>query len=132
MTAMLRPLRRLLPAAAVAAAIALGGPAIASAAWDIEKYDECMKGRDPNSLSEQRYCCANSGGKWVDTSDDGWIFGGSCVAPPLGEDAGTAPPPKAGDPSLPIDNPPVNPGPAAALKSFVPTVSVLPPPIGSG
>jgi hypothetical protein len=130
MTTITTPLRRLLPAAFLAAAVALGGPAVASAVWDIEKYDECMKGRDPNDLWEQKYCCANSGGKWIDTSDDGWIFGGTCVAPPAGEGGGTAPPPKAGDSAVPIDNPPVNPGPGTPLRTFVPTVPVLPAAIG--
>ncbi len=60
----------------------LAYPAIATAepnsgVWDIERYDECMRGGPIDSLDDQyrreRFCCGQSGGVWN---------GANCVAPP--------------------------------------------------
>jgi hypothetical protein len=68
-------------AAAALAGIAIGSTAIASAAteWDIERYDDCMKGVNKPDPSEQlawtRKCCLDSGGVWNDSL-------GKCQSPP--------------------------------------------------
>jgi hypothetical protein len=68
--------RRIARAATVAGALVLGigafgHTAVASAEWDIEYYDRCLRiGTDP------AICCLNSGGK-LPTVGDG------CIAPPL-------------------------------------------------
>jgi hypothetical protein len=69
-------IRRIAHAATVAGALVLGigafgQCAVASAEWDIEYYDRCLRiGTDPV------ICCLNSGGK-LPTVGDG------CIAPPL-------------------------------------------------
>lgn len=80
-------LRQLLPAALLAASAAcgltaVGSPVTASAApieWDIERYDDCMKGGASDDPSEKlawtRKCCLDSGGVW----NDGL---GKCQSPP--------------------------------------------------
>jgi hypothetical protein len=79
-------LRVRIPAALIVAAGALAGgmfgsTAVANAApeWDIENYDECMKGRTYDDPSEQlawtRKCCLDSGGVWNDSM-------GKCQSPP--------------------------------------------------
>jgi hypothetical protein len=70
-------LRRLLPASLFASAVALGGstlgyPAIASAVWDVEKYDACVADyqlEHPDLslgalLIVEEACCEHSGGRW--------------------------------------------------------------------
>lgn len=81
-------LRQLLPAALLAATAALGlstvgSIATASAApteWDIERYDDCMKGGPSDDPSETiawtRKCCLDSGGVWNDSM-------GKCQSPPM-------------------------------------------------
>jgi hypothetical protein len=75
-----------IPAAIVVAAGALAGgmlgsTPIAGAApeWDIERYDDCMKGVNYPDPSEQiawtRKCCIDSGGVWNDSL-------GKCQSPP--------------------------------------------------
>jgi hypothetical protein len=79
-------LRVRIPAAFILAAGALaastfGLTAVASAApeWDIENYDDCMKGMNLSDPSEQlawtRKCCLDSGGVWNDSL-------GKCQSPP--------------------------------------------------
>jgi hypothetical protein len=59
----------------------LGSAAVANAVpeWDIERYDDCMKGTDLDDPSEQlawtRKCCLDSGGVWNESL-------GKCQAPP--------------------------------------------------
>jgi hypothetical protein len=71
----------LIVAAGTLAGGAIGSTAIASAApeWDIERYDDCMKGVDIPDPSEKlawtRKCCLDSGGVWNDTL-------GKCQSPP--------------------------------------------------
>jgi len=69
-------------AAVILAAGALAGtPAIASAVpeWDIEHYDDCMRGKDLSDPSERiawtKKCCLDSGGVWNDSL-------GKCQSPP--------------------------------------------------
>ncbi|MBX7432962.1 hypothetical protein JDV09_12715 [Mycobacterium sp. Y57] len=81
-------LNRFTYAAMLLGAMAVAGtplayPTIATAApnnsgtWDIERYDECMKGGPIDSREDQyrheRFCCGQSGGVWD---------GADCVAPP--------------------------------------------------
>jgi len=64
MITMPTPLRRLATVALISTAVGLGGslyPAIASAEWDIELYDDCMAG----NWGSIGYCCEISGG-WLD------------------------------------------------------------------
>jgi hypothetical protein len=79
-------LRVRIPAAIIVAAGALAGSTIGSAAiasaapeWDIERYDDCMKGTNYPDPSEQlawtRKCCLDSGGVWNDSM-------GKCQSPP--------------------------------------------------
>ena len=79
-------LRVRIPAALVVAAGTLtggtfGSTAVANAApeWDIERYDDCMKGGNYPDPSEQlawtRKCCLDSGGVWNDSL-------GKCQSPP--------------------------------------------------
>jgi hypothetical protein len=83
-----------------------------SGTWDIEAYDACIKKLRPWESASQmvldailQSCCENSGGVWN---------GNTCVAPP-GQPAGqTQVPPPRDTSGLPVDNPPVNPGPQAA------------------
>jgi hypothetical protein len=92
-------LRVRIPAALIVAAGALAGStfgatAIASAApeWDIERYDDCMKGMNIPDPSEQiawtRKCCLDSGGVWNDSL-------GKCQSPPAqpAQGSGVAPRP---------------------------------------
>ncbi len=94
-------LRQLLPAALLAATALFGASAVdslatASAApteWDIESYDDCMKGMDLDDPSEKiawtRKCCIDSGGVWNDAM-------GKCQSPPKDAVAsGTRATPKA-------------------------------------
>jgi hypothetical protein len=79
-------LRVRIPAALIVATGTLAGgmfgsTAIASAApeWDIQHYDDCMKGVNKPDPSEQlawtRKCCLDSGGVWNDSM-------GKCQSPP--------------------------------------------------
>jgi hypothetical protein len=72
----------LLGALAVAAFPFVGLPAVATAepnsgVWDIERYDECMRGgpiySEDDQYRRERFCCGQSGGVWN---------GAYCVAPP--------------------------------------------------
>lgn len=122
MTTMRTPLRRLLPIIFVAAAVALGSPAIASAEWDIEKYDECMKEPHLDHSYHHENCCIESGGEFID-----WV----CVAPAAeaqGEGTPTPKPPKAGIPTALVQPPDVGTSPAPKLG--VPIVPVLPTMVG--
>jgi hypothetical protein len=130
MTTMPTRLRQLLPAVFVTAAVAvaLGCPATAGAAWDIEEYDNCIRdlSRDGDlSRADQEGCCLSSGGNWV-AGDFGY---GYCVAPPAGEGGGAAPPPKAGLPTVPVQ-PPLVGDPTTLV--IVPTVPVQSPTNGIG
>jgi hypothetical protein len=103
-------LRRLLPAALFAAAVALasstlGYPAIANAVWDVEKYDRCVADLvEPGAdiavqITIERYCCEQSGGLWNGNQV-------ACQAPPAqGAGTDTSPPPKAGIPTVPVQPP---------------------------
>lgn len=75
-----------IPAALIVAAGALAGGTFGSTAianavpeWDIENYDDCMKGVKYDDPSEQlawtRKCCLDSGGVWNDAL-------GKCQSPP--------------------------------------------------
>jgi hypothetical protein len=116
-------LRRLLPAALVAAATTLGGsaigePTVACAApdngreWDIGEYDACVaKGGHPMD------CCVASDGDWISTGESSTE--GYCAAPPLNPpaDAQTAPPPP---PPEVVGRPGVTPAPDAATQTPTP------------
>jgi hypothetical protein len=102
MTTMATPLRRLLPAAFVAATVALGTPATASATWDIELYDDCMYLPTSGHAGDVAYCCVYSGGE---------LSGGKCVAPASDEFQGPTetpiPPRKFVVPTVPGVQPPI-------------------------
>jgi hypothetical protein len=79
-------LRARIPAAVIVAAgtlavVTFASTAVANAApeWDIEHYDDCMKGVNNPDPSEQlawtRKCCLDSGGVWNDSM-------GKCQSPP--------------------------------------------------
>jgi hypothetical protein len=87
-------LRRLVPAALLAAAATLGGsafvdPATACAApntggaeWDVAAYDACMRNLilspdfgNRSTRADRQKCCTDSGGQWNDAQ-------GSCQSPP--------------------------------------------------
>src|SRR5882757_4398883 len=79
-------LRCLVPATLLAAAAAFGCSAVGSIAvagaapqeWDIESYDDCVKGvtGDPSEvIAWTRMCCLDSGGVWNDSL-------GKCQSPP--------------------------------------------------
>lgn len=77
-------MRRILPATLIATSAALGGmalgyPAIASAApeWDIGKYDDCIAEGD-GSAGADRLCCEYSGGVWIPRKPG---TPGKCTAP---------------------------------------------------
>jgi hypothetical protein len=102
--------RRILPAAVVASGLVLGlSPAVATAEWDIEAYDNCMKqphGPATGNVWEEQYrynCCVDSGGQWSDAQQ-------KCVAPPMNaQEPGSATssrplPPGAVIPALPGNN----------------------------
>jgi hypothetical protein len=104
MTTMPKPLRQLLPAAVLAAGVTLGAlaqAAPASATWDIEAYDECMKKPHLDHSNHDVTCCIESGG--IPT------LGFGCRAPePEAQGATeTAPPPKAGIPTALVQPPTV-------------------------
>jgi hypothetical protein len=125
-------LRRLMPAALIAAAAALGGstladPAIASAApeWDIEAFDYCMDQglNHPGVVTDYEWevweesCCTNSGGVWNDATKE-------CGAPPATDVERTSPPRVAPGaettaPLVPITptTQPFAPGPARQVQS---------------
>jgi hypothetical protein len=90
-------------AAVTLAGIAIGSTAIASAApeWDIERYDDCMKGVNHPDPSEQlawtRKCCLDSGGVWNDSL-------GRCQSPP----------------AQPAQGPGVAPRPGMIIHTFEP------------
>jgi hypothetical protein len=101
-------LRVRIPAALIVAAGALAGGAIGSTAiasaapeWDIESYDDCMKGVNYPDPSEQiawtRKCCLDSGGVWNDSL-------GKCQSPP----------------AQPAQRPGVAPRPGMIIRTFDP------------
>ena len=110
-------LRRLLPAALFAAAVAfasstLGYPTIASAerVWDVQEYDRCVadKTNPGDNLDEilgaEQLCCWISGGDWNDNQY-------KCQAPAAqGEGTLMPEPPKAGIPTVPVQPPTVGIG----------------------
>ena len=81
-------LRRLVPAALFAVAIALGAPAMANAEpntgqgpdreWDIEAYDNCMN----KTIRNADLCCYESGGDFGPSQDGDEAGSGHCQAPP--------------------------------------------------
>jgi hypothetical protein len=94
-------LRRILPAALFGAAVALGGstlgyPAIASATWDIEKYDECVGEitHDEDFTDALHFCCYRSGGVWNADIQE-------CQAPPAERTRAPVRPP-TGEPPTPV------------------------------
>jgi hypothetical protein len=98
-------LRRLTRAALFTAALGIGAsafvhPAIASAEWDIEKYDDCMNyAHDVDAQG----CCVYSGGVW--TKD------GRCVAPAaVSVIQGTTPTQPPRHPVVPVKVPPATLG----------------------
>jgi hypothetical protein len=74
-------LRRLVPAALIASAVALGAstltdPALASArVWDIAAYQRCLDNLIldgvPDSVVHTINCCLDSGGVWVGLEEGG-------------------------------------------------------------
>jgi hypothetical protein len=68
-------------AAGALAGATIGTTAIASAVpeWDIERYDDCLRGKDLSDPSEKiawtKKCCLDSGGVWNDSL-------GKCQSPP--------------------------------------------------
>jgi hypothetical protein len=95
-----RQLGFVIGAVAIAAAFALGQPALAAAqpnTWDIEKYDECVanaKLRLPDDIADAlEACCWASGGYYHD---------GRCWSPPA-EQASMGPRPLPGNIQLPPD-----------------------------
>lgn len=138
--ASLQQLRRLVPAALLAAAAVLGGsavgdPATACAApgeWDIGDYDSCMRAvherkhkTSQEAVDDFRFCCDRSGGVWnaaeeicqappaepADAPQQPTLPG---VAPRPGE--ATQPPPP---PPPPVRNPGVAPRPGV-IGTFTP------------
>jgi hypothetical protein len=132
-------LRRLLPAALLAAAVTLGGsavgdPTIACAEpntgggeWDIGKYDNCIAGQkwmEGNPLYKEdviegkRRCCVGSGGEWNAAQQ-------KCQAPAAKPaDAqpphpGVAPPP-VGATQNPAPPPPPFRNPGVVIETFTP------------
>jgi hypothetical protein len=102
------PLRFRIPAALIMAAGALAGGMFGSTAnanaapeWDIEHYDDCMKGVNYPDPSEQlawtRKCCLDSGGVWNDSL-------GQCQSPP----------------AQPAQRPGVAPRPGMVIHTFEP------------
>ena len=93
-------LRRLTRAALFAAALGIGAsafahPAIASAEWDIEAYDDCMR-YSPSAT--EHGCCIFSGGVWSN---------GRCVAPAdVSSTQGITPTQPPRHPVLPVKVPP--------------------------
>src|ERR1700754_2144395 len=93
-------LRRLVPAALLAASTVLGAatladPAIAAAQreLDIAEYDECyirilINYPDWPEKSVRAYCCAVAGGDWHNDADNG---AGDCFAPPADDDGAEVP-----------------------------------------
>jgi hypothetical protein len=119
-------LRVRIPAAVIAATCALAGgtigsTAIASAApeWDIERYDDCMKGVNYPDPSEQlawkRKCCLDSGGVWNDSL-------GKCQSPPAqpAHGPGVAPRPGVITQTLEPMPPPVIRNPGVITETFAP------------
>jgi hypothetical protein len=95
-----RQLAFVIGAGAIAAALALGQPALAAAepnTWDIEKYDECVanaKLRLPDDIADAlEACCWASGGYYHD---------GRCWSPPA-ESASRGQRPLPGNIQLPSD-----------------------------
>jgi hypothetical protein len=128
-TAMLAYLRRLLPAALLAATAALGGsasvdPATACAApndeWDVGAYDQCVASYpDPPAenitryLDHLEYCCKKSGGVYSLTQ--------GCVAPPAAaQGPGVAPPPEVATDNPAPPPPPVTRVPPGVIETFTP------------
>ena len=95
----------------LAAAVALGGPAVASAAqyWDIEKYDDCIAVGYGQGLDDDEWeaykarCCWASGGDW-NTNTSG--LPGSCRRRGRGHHLGPGVPPEALAPTLDLAPPP--------------------------
>jgi hypothetical protein len=119
-------LRVRIPAAIVLAAGALAGgmlgsTAIADAApeWDIERYDDCMKGVNIPDPSEQiawtRKCCIDSGGVWNDSL-------GKCQSPPAqqAQRPGVATRPGVIIHTLEPTPPPVIHNPGVITETFAP------------
>jgi hypothetical protein len=121
--------RRLATAALVSAGVALSGAvyaAIASATWDIEAYDECLKTNHSSNAEYQ--CCLASGGEWDGGPNFNTIVG-TCRAP-APEAQGpteTATPPKVPVPTVTGVQPPIVPTPKPP-KAGVPTATGVQPP----
>ncbi len=96
---------RLVPAALIAAAVAIGGstlihPAIGSAEWDIQAYDNCMDAgimNDVENLKDhEQWCCLKSGGEWSRAA-------AKCQAPPAANVPQSSP---TTQPRVPVAPPP--------------------------
>jgi hypothetical protein len=102
MTTIATRLRRLVPVGLFSVAVALGiaaYPAIASATWDIEYYDNCIKTTTKPTVQ----CCLESGGVPNRDASD-------CMAPPLDMQGSTQtpiPPRKSVVPTVPGVQPPM-------------------------
>jgi hypothetical protein len=126
-------MRRLVPAALLAAAVALGGsalgdPATADAApeWDIGAYDACIfqviedqkNGKITSAQADERSrgCCTQSGGIVQPTANGGFV----CGAPPANAPGRTVPP---GVPKQTLTPAPAAPPPGMApgvIQTFTP------------
>lgn len=115
---------RLVPAALFSAAVTLGTvgyPAIASATWDIEAYDDCMI-----ISHDVAFCCDISGGVVFTDKKSGNI---SCGTPAAAQgEPGTSKPPKAGIPTALVQPPDVGTPP---VKAGILTALVQPPDAGT-
>jgi hypothetical protein len=106
-------------AAAALAGIAIGSTAIASAAteWDIERYDDCMKGVNKPDPSEQlawtRKCCLDSGGVWNDSL-------GKCQSPPAQPTQGPGVLPRPGMITHTLEPMPAIRNPGVVTQTFAP------------
>lgn len=111
----------LMVAAGTLAGSTFGSAAIASAApeWDIEHYDDCMKGTNYPDPSEQlawtRKCCLDSGGVWNDSM-------GKCQSPPAQQAHWPAVTPRPGVIAQTLEPmaPPVIRSPGTITETFEP------------
>ena len=115
-----------IPAALIVAGGALAGSTFGSTAianavpeWDIEHYDDCMKGvNDPDpsqQLAWTRKCCLDSGGVWNDSL-------GKCQSPPAqpAQGPGVAPRPVMITQTFEPTLPPVIRNPGVITETFAP------------
>ncbi|MGH3677912.1 MAG: hypothetical protein ACRDU5_19700 [Mycobacterium sp.] len=126
-------LRRIVPAALLAATAVLGGSAVGDTAtacaapntggreWDVKAYDTCMRdilvNRDPNKSfrDEHKRCCSESGGDW-DASTNNCVAPAAAPAPAEPTLPGVAPRPGV---ATQPPRPPPDPGPAAPPPNVI-------------